>query len=217
MQTNRHAPGTLSVSNLECLRGDETVLQRLSFNVSAGEILQVLGANGSGKTSLLRILSGLARASDGELQWGGRPLADIPDEWRQSLLYVSHAGGVTNSLTAEENLRFAVALAARPPLRPLDEALAAVGLAALRGAAAGRLSAGQRQRVALARLLLIPAEVWLLDEPLTALDTAGKALVESMLCAHAAQGGLAIVATHQALDLPNPLLRTLGLAAEQSA
>lgn len=217
MHHARPPPGTLHAAGLECLRGDEPVIDGLSFDVRGGEILQVLGANGSGKTTLLRVLAGLAQPDGGALQWRERALDTQPADWRGTLLYVSHAGGVTPTLTVAENLVYAVALSGRPRRAPLDAVLQDMGLAPLRNALAGRLSAGQRQRVALARLLLIPAEAWLLDEPLTALDAAGKALVETMLVGHAARGGLAIVATHQALDLPAGLMRTLQLTSARAA
>ena len=215
---NAHPPaGTLRVDRLDCLRGDEPVLTGLSFEVHGGEVLQVLGANGSGKTTLLRVLAGLARPDGGALHWRGRTLDGHQEDWRDVLLYVSHAGGVTPTLTVAENLAYAVQMAGRPPRAPLDGAFRDMGLGTLRNTLAGRLSAGQRQRVALARLLLIPAEVWLLDEPLTALDAAGKTLVETLLVGHAARGGLAIVATHQALDLPAGLVRTLQLTSARAA
>lgn len=206
------AASTLRVINLECVRGDELIFQNLSFAIKGGEILQVLGPNGSGKTSLLRILSGLSCASAGQIVWQDRSPLDEPGRWQSQIHYLSHAAGVTATLSVEENLRYAVALANRPLLSSLDDALAQVGLEHLRAVLTGRLSAGQRQRVALARLVLIPALIWLLDEPLTALDRAGKALVEALLTAHAAAGGLALVATHQALDIQHASLRTLQLS-----
>lgn len=210
-------PALLSVRSLECARGDELIFEDLSFEVSGGEILQVLGANGSGKTSLLRILSGLSTASAGHIVWQDRPVAEDAAEWQSQLQYLSHAMGITATLSVEENLRYAIAIANRPLQNTLDDALARVGLHHVRRVQAGRLSAGQRQRAALARLLLIPALVWLLDEPLTALDKAGKALLESMLTEHAMAGGLALVATHQALTIAPISMRTLQLSRTPAA
>ncbi len=206
------AIAALSALDLECVRGDELVFSNLSFALNDGEILQVLGENGSGKTSLLRILSGLSAASSGELLWRAQPLSADPADWQSQLHYLSHAGGVTGALTVAENLRYASALADRGALNSLEDALARVGLWHLRDVLTSRLSAGQRQRVALARLVLIPATVWLLDEPLTALDRAGKVLLETLLTEHALTGGLALVATHQALTITRAPLRTLQLS-----
>jgi heme exporter protein A len=200
----------LRVLELECVRGDELIFQHLSFAAEGGEILQILGANGSGKTSLLRILSGLSTASAGEVQWQVQPAGGNTSlEWSTQIHYLSHAGGVTAALTVEENLRYAMSLAERAPLASLADVLTRLDLRPLQATLCGRLSAGQRQRVALARLLLIPGCIWLLDEPLTALDAAGKALLEVLLCEHAAAGGLALVATHQTLDLTRARTRAL--------
>lgn len=202
---------TLEIRNLECLRREEPVFENLSFAVAAGTVVQILGANGSGKTSLLRLLAGLSQPSAGDILWNGCPLAGQLSEWRYAMTYLSHSGGVTPNLTVTENLAFAVALAGRGLRTSLVDALAAVGLANRANDMAARLSAGQRQRVALARLVAIPATVWLLDEPLTALDADGKQCVEVLLAAHAASGGIALVATHQPLALEAATLRTLAL------
>ncbi len=211
------SPASLKVRALECVRGDELVFTDLSFSLGGGEILQVLGENGSGKTSLLRILSGLSVANSGEILWQVPPRSAAPASWQSQLHYLSHASGVTGILSVEENLRYASALANRPSRNSLEDALAHVGLTHVRQVLTSRLSAGQRQRVALARLVLIPALVWLLDEPLTALDQAGKVLVETLLTEHALAGGLALVATHQPLVITRAPIRTLLLSPVSGA
>ncbi len=205
----------LEVRGLECVRADSLVFSALSFTVQGGEILQILGANGSGKTSLLRILSGLSQPTEGEFSWRGKGTAKDLQAWQRELLYVGHVAGVTATLSVSENLRYALALSGRCARLSLPEAIARVGLPGYAAVLAGRLSAGQRQRVALARLLLIPAAVWLLDEPLTALDPSGKILLEAMLRQHAQVGGLALVVTHQTLDIPAPYLRSLQLVSPE--
>jgi heme exporter protein A len=205
------ARGQLTARNLECLRGDRLVLRGLSLTLQGGEILQVVGANGSGKTSLLRILSGLSAPTAGEVCWRDDDIHRDPTRWRSELLYAGHAAGASPNLTVAENQRFALALVGRPPRVALGTALARVGLANYAATMVGRLSAGQRQRLMLARLLQIPAQAWLLDEPLTALDEDGKHLLENLLTDHAAAGGLAVLATHQHLRLPPHINRQLQL------
>ncbi len=202
----------LDAQELECIRGDSVIFQDLNLCAERGQVVQIVGANGTGKSSLLRLLAGLSDPASGVIRWHGRDIALDRRAWQQTLHYIGHLNGVTANLTVMENLEFARALADRTPGMPLNEALAQVGLGACGHQLAGRLSAGQRQRAALARLLLVPAEVWLLDEPLTALDQAGKALFETMLVQHVASGGLAIVATHHTLSVPRDIAITFDMA-----
>lgn len=203
----------LHTERLQCIRADELIFSDIEIAVAGGEVLQVLGPNGSGKTSLLRILCGLALPSAGTVRWNGAEIQAQAGDYRRRLCYLGHLNGVANALTARENLRFALALGvARSDADP-ERALMRAGLAELAGIPARRLSAGQRQRLALSRLMLQDASVWILDEPLAALDASGKRLLETLLIEHAAGGGLAVVSTHQALALPDPILRQFHLAA----
>lgn len=194
-------PATLVARDLLCIRGDEPVFEQLSFTAQAGEIWQILGANGAGKTSLLRILAGLAPAAGGEVLWRRRPVTVGAEHLRRDLSYLGHVSGVTGYLSARENLAYALRLVGGDPDADLDAALAAVGLAGYLTTPAQRLSAGQRQRLALARFLAHRTPLWIMDEPLTALDAEGRALVASLLENHAQAGGLALVSTHHALDI----------------
>jgi heme exporter protein A len=190
----------LEVADLACVRGDRLIFEALEFTLAAGDILQLVGSNGSGKTSLLRILCGLAAPAAGNVRWRGLDVHQHPLLWRENLCVMGHLSGVSGSLTARENLAVTLALSANAPRCGIEAALATVGLTKQLDTPAAHLSAGQRQRIALARLALTTAPVWLLDEPLTALDLDGKEIVAQLLRTHAEHGGLAVLATHQPLD-----------------
>ena len=191
---------TLEARGLAASRGDVRLFRDISFSASAGEWVEVTGANGSGKTTLLRAVAGLTRPDAGEVRWNDRPVGEATDEFHAALLYAGHAPAVKDELTVEENLRTSLALrnvcvdAAR-----IDEALQRAGLAKRRHLPARRLSAGQRRRIGMARLVLDPAALWILDEPLSALDADGEALFNTLLAQHVANGRMALIATHQAL------------------
>jgi heme exporter protein A len=188
----------LSVSELECVRDGKRVFSNISFQVGAGEALLLLGPNGAGKSSLLRIVAGLLRPTAGRLELaGGEPGWSLAEQAH----YLGHGDPLKSSLTAMENLGFwARFLGGHGGRRPPD-ALAAVGLESVGDLPAGYLSAGQRRRLAIARLLAVERRIWLLDEPASALDTAGQNLLSELMCAHLAAGGLIVAATHAALGL----------------
>ena len=191
----------LEARNLTCVRDERVLFYDLSFTLSAGEIVQVEGANGAGKTSLLRLLTGLSRADEGEVLWQQRSILQQRESWHQQLLYLGHQPGVKAVLTPFENLRFYHPASSE---EALWQALEQVDLAGYETVPAGQLSAGQQRRVALARLWLSEARVWILDEPLTAIDKAGVAALMALVVRHARQGGLVILTTHQ--DLPESAL-----------
>jgi heme exporter protein A len=169
----------------------------VTFGVAPGEWLALRGANGCGKTTLLRCVAGLTRPDAGEVLWDGRRAADSAGEFHRDLLYAGHAAGIKDDLTAAENLRDALALRGAPAAADaLRGALAHVGLDSRRHLPARRLSAGQRRRIGLARLALDPAPLWLLDEPLTALDDEAQRLFTGLLLRHLERGGVALIATH---------------------
>jgi len=192
--------GILTARNLECVRGDRALFSQVGFTLSPGCLLQVEGANGSGKTSLLRILAGLSRPAEGEVLWRGRPIAEYAIDYQAEMAYLGHALGVKADLTALENLLWFLPLAG---IRLSETAaltlLARVGLAGYEDIPARKLSAGQNQRIALARMLARSALLWILDEPFTALDIDGVALLGGLLDAHLAAGGMAIITSHQPL------------------
>lgn len=193
----------LVAHNLSCRRGERLLWRGLSFRLEAGTLLQVRGRNGSGKTTLLRALCGLVPLETGEIRWRGEPIAALAEDYRRELVYFGHLDGIKGDLTAPENLRVAARLAAvRPHAAQLEAALMRLGLAGLEELPCRVLSQGQKKRVALARLLLIPAPLWILDEPFSALDTQAVTLLQELLAAHLAAGGGVILTTHQTVALP---------------
>ena len=191
----------LEARSLVGARGDVRLFRDVSFSASAGEWVEVRGANGSGKTTLLRGLAGLTLLDAGEVLWNGRAVREAGGEYRAALLYGGHAPGVKDELTVEENLRTLLALRdVRVEGAALVEAIGRAGLAQRRHLPARRLSAGQRRRIGVARLMLDPAPLWILDEPLTALDADGEALFNTLLQQHVANGRMAVIATHQPLS-----------------
>ncbi len=187
---------SLEAANLECERGERVLFSGLSFTLPPGNLMLIEGPNGSGKTSLLRILCGLARPTHGEVRWCGSEIGRAHEQFRSELIYLGHNPGVKSDLTPYENLGVTRDLTCSRKDITLDEALEQVGLAGFEDVPARTLSAGQRRRVALARLLVADASLWVLDEPFTALDTRGVMLVERMLSRHLERGGLAVVSTH---------------------
>jgi len=205
----------LEVRDLECVRGDRSLFQELSFAVDAGQTLRVEGANGTGKTTLLRTLCGLSRPEYGMVLWKGTDIQDLREEYHAHLLYVGHAPAVKDELTALENVLFSARIGG---LAASDAdavgALDAVGLRGREHVAARHLSQGQRRRVGLARLALCASTpLWVLDEPFTALDPQAVAMVGGLLRDHAGRGGATILTTHHDTDLDGHDLRSVRLDA----
>lgn len=202
----------LEAQNLAAQRGFARLFTGLSFRVDAGEALQVTGANGTGKTTLLRMLAGLSAPSAGEIRWNGRPAAPFDPVLRAALAFAGHLPALKDELTAEENLASLVALEGEPVTADvLREALDNVALSRQRTLPARVLSQGQRRRVGLARLTLLPRPLWILDEPVTALDAAGTELLARIVAGHLVNGGIAVAATHAPLGLPAARVRPLAL------
>jgi heme exporter protein A len=201
----------LTADNLHLWRGDQHVLQGVCFELHGGQCLQVTGPNGAGKTTLLRALCGLVPLESGQVSWRGRDVALDREAFHAELDYLGHDNGLKADLTAAENLRFAGRLKRRLQPEEIGAALARTGVADSAASVLRRLSAGQRRRVALARLLLTGGALWILDEPGSNLDQHGQVLLAELIEAHLAAGGAAVVATHQALALPAPKLLPLAL------
>lgn len=204
--TSAHCPAPRSAAvclqaiDLECVRGERLLFEGLNFVLHAGEAGLVEGPNGSGKTTLLRTVCGLIQPEAGEIRW--REIAIDADRllFQSQLHYLGHATGIKEELSARQNLLAHVALrggvgaAVMPALRRVD-------LEALADVAARSFSAGQRRRLALARMLCTPAALWVLDEPFTALDRAGVGLVQELIEEHCAGGGVALLSSHQQVQL----------------
>ena len=192
----------LSTTDLACSRGERRLFAGLSFTIEAGGWLHVGGENGSGKTTLLRTLAGLSPADAGRVSWRGSQVGPDDSGFRRSLLYLGHQAALKDELTPRENLRLGLAIdgfAANDAA--LVEALACAGLAGCEDLAVRHLSAGQKRRVLLARVLLRPADLWVLDEPFNALDSDGCHLLGSLLADHLAVGGVAVLTSHQPVPL----------------
>ncbi|MBI1208607.1 MAG: heme ABC exporter ATP-binding protein CcmA [Azospirillum sp.] len=195
--------GLFSGAGLTCLRGERLVFTGLRFEVAASGALVLTGPNGSGKSSLLRLMAGLLRPWRGRLAWDGQPVTDDVEAHRARLVYVGHQDAVKPVLTVAENLAFWARLAGTGgAVDAAQSALARLGLGPLATLPGRYLSSGQKRRLNLARLLVSPAKLWLLDEPTVGLDRAAITRLELALAEHRADGGMVVLSTHAGLDLP---------------
>lgn len=216
----------LEVSNLRAIRDERVLFEHLSFSIQSGELVQIEGRNGTGKTTLLRIIAGLGERDEGAVLWNGISIQSDRETYHQDLLFLGHQIGVKRELTAFENLAFyqtthqthsyETRIYEANRVKPSDQAsiwkvLTQVGLAGREDVPVGQLSAGQQRRVALARLWLSQQKLWILDEPLTAIDKQGVKVLERLFLDHAEQGGIVILTTHQDMFADNPKLRKIKL------
>jgi heme exporter protein A len=204
----------LEAHELAARRGHSQLFAGIGFAIAPGRALVVTGANGTGKTTLLRMLAGLSMPAAGEIRWKGKAVRPFDSGLRAAVAYAGHLPALKDELSAEENLSSLIALSGTPASdADLSRALDAVALGRKRALPARVLSAGQRRRIGLARLALIKRPLWILDEPVTALDTAGTTLLAQMVRDHLEGGGIAVAATHQALDLPELRAASLTLGS----
>ncbi|WED21038.1 cytochrome c biogenesis heme-transporting ATPase CcmA [Vibrio sp. JC009] len=202
----------LEVSNLTAIRDERVLFEDLSFSIKSGEIVQIEGRNGTGKTTLLRIISGLGDRDAGEVFWNGQSTVSERDAFHQDLLFLGHQTGVKRELSGFENLAFYQSIhQASSDKEKLWSALAQVGLAGREDVPVAQLSAGQQRRVALARLWISKQPLWILDEPLTAIDKQGVKVLENLFLNHAENGGIVILTTHQDMFEDSPKLRKIKL------
>jgi heme exporter protein A len=200
----------LAGKNLYCERDDRVLFKDLEFELHEGMVMQLRGSNGSGKTTLMRILCGLNDSYRGVLEWYGEPVEEQLGDYYQSLHYIGHRVGVSRVLTPMENLRWSCSLKAEVDDHLIEETLADLGLRGYEESPCNTLSAGQQQRVALARILINPMKLWILDEPFTTLDKKGVAQLEANIQKHAESGGAVMVTTHHKLDIPGMDILDLG-------
>jgi heme exporter protein A len=207
----------LAADNLECVRGEQSLFQKVGFRLDAGELLLLRGANGVGKTSLLRMLCGLLPPRAGTIRWQGEDIRHLAGEYRAMLCYLGHLNAIKEEFTPLENLMQDTAFAGAPlsPAQALA-ALAEAGLAGRQDLPAHSLSQGQKRRVALARLIVDQRPLWLLDEPFVALDAEAVLWLAGKIGQHLEAGGLVVLTTHQIVEIPRAHVRELRLAPSGS-
>lgn len=203
----------LAIEDYRCERDDRLLFQGLHFDLDAGQLVQIAGPNGTGKTTLLRSLAGLSAYAHGQLRWRGADIAHCRQDFRSDTLYMGHAPAVKLTLTPRENLQWFCSLNASQGNAAIDDALQRVGLFGYENLCCHQLSAGQQRRVALARMHLSTTRLWILDEPFTAIDKKGVAELEALLLQHANAGGAVIMTTHHRID--HEQLRIVDLEAFQ--
>jgi heme exporter protein A len=203
----------LEVGNLACSRGDHRLFSGLSFTLHPGQIMQVQGANGSGKTSLLRTLCGFIQPDEGQILWRGKRVRELGEDYFAELLYLGHLNAIKDELSALENLQMSAGLAGYTVSEKQAIAvLRRMGLQRREHLPVRVLSQGQRRRVALARLLTSDAHLWILDEPLTALDVGAVGLMQELIGEHLSNGGMTIFTTHQPLQVAGVQMWQLALS-----
>jgi len=201
----------LQINNLACIRDDRVLFEHLNLSLAAGQMLLVEGHNGSGKTSLLRILTGLKLADEGEILWKGVSIEQLTSEYYEQVSYVGHHDGVKRELTCLENLRLVQAMGTPSDL-DLDAVLDRVNLFRYGDTLMGSLSAGQKRRLALARLFATQSILWILDEPFTSLDKASMSHFEAMFEQHLQQGGIVVMTSHHDIAMQGSEIHRLNLS-----
>jgi heme exporter protein A len=202
----------LTLQKLQCRRGERELFSDVDVALQRGELLQVEGANGSGKTSLLRIVAGLSAAASGEIRWNNETIDELAEDYFRDLLYLGHAAAIKDELTALENLHLTLQLAGeRSSPGNAKQALSDAGLKDRLHLPAKYLSQGQRRRVALARLCLSERPLWILDEPFTALDVGAISWVAQLIANQLKRNGIVLFTTHQDVPIPGFVPRKLKL------
>lgn len=211
--TEKSSTYCLEAEDLGCIRDDRTLFDGLSFRLVSGQVLLLAGRNGSGKTSLLRLLCGMRQPDAGEIRWDGEDIFRLGPDYHAHIAYVGHKDGVKQDMTSYENLKMARGLGAPNTQVGIDDALDQVELSGFDDVVARNLSAGQQRRLALARLLVTRANLWILDEPFTSLDTHGISVVEGLFARHVGQGGMLAVTSHHQVTLNDADILRINLSS----
>jgi heme exporter protein A len=205
---------SLSFSKLGCTKGGRQLFKDVNCELVAGQWLYVTGANGVGKTSLLRMVCGLATVDEGSILWNNTPIQKQPETYRQDLCYLGHLNALQESMTVDENLSFTSTLGGLAPSQPQrQDVLTRFGLRGRSKQLVRHLSQGQKRRVALSRLALSPARLWVLDEPYVAMDEGGIQMLADLIARHLADGGLAVLTSHQRVPIGDKPAQLLELQA----
>ena len=203
----------LKASGLACERGYNVLFTDLSFALVEGDVLHIAGANGVGKSTLIRILAGLYQPDSGTVAWNGKSIHETGNAYRSEIAYLGHKLGLRGDMTPLENLRFHASLTGPGPDSAPESCLRQLRVDDCGNTSLLQLSTGQKQRVAIARLCLVHKRVWLLDEPATALDPEGVRILEDLICTHVDRGGMVILCSHQPLEVRSGNHRAITLSA----
>ena len=200
-----------SIHNLECIRQNNMLFRGLNFSIKDGDLLQINGANGSGKSSLLQICSGLIEPTAGEILWENKNINKYRYEFQSNILYLGHSNAIKAALTVEENMRIIHSLTGEKANIDYSEILNTMGMTGMNEILVSRLSAGQKRRVGLTRLHMAKSKLWFLDEPFNALDKKGKKIIENIVINHCNDGGIVLFTTHQKMEINNYPLQNIHL------
>ena len=200
-----------SIHNLECIRQNNMLFRGLNFSIKDGDLLQINGANGSGKSSLLQICSGLIEPTAGEILWENKNINKYRYEFQSNILYLGHSNAIKAALTVEENMRIIHSLTGEKANIDYSEILNTMGMTGMNEILVSRLSAGQKRRVGLTRLHMAKSKLWFLDEPFNALDKKGKKIIENIVINHCNDGGIVLFTTHQKMEINNNPLQNIHL------
>ena len=200
-----------SIHNLECIRQNNMLFRGLNFSIKDGDLLQINGANGSGKSSLLQICSGLIEPTAGEILWENKNINKYRYEFQSNILYLGHSNAIKAALTVEENMRIIHSLTGEKANIDYSEILNTMGMTGMNEILVSRLSAGQKRRVGLTRLYMTKSKLWFLDEPFNALDKKGKKIIENIVINHCNDGGIVLFTTHQKMEINNYPLQNIHL------